>query len=353
MNDMASPFIESIRKDMRLRGYSVKTEKSYLYWIRMYIRCIGMRHPRDADKREVREFLSWLANERHVSVNTQKVALNSLVFMCHKFLNQPLGELGFSLARRQRYLPTVLEPGEIAAVLNQVSGRNYLILALMYGSGLRVSECLRLRVKDINLSGLSLMIHDSKGRKDRNVLLGKNLVPLLTEHLENAVKTQKRDNELDFGCSMPVAISRKYPAAYRSPAWAFLFPASEPCAHPVSGVQCRHHLHQSAVRRFLKRAVSTAGIVNKRVTCHTFRHSFATHLLAVGADIRTVQELLGHEDVKTTQIYTHVLGAHFSGAVSPLDLLGEDFGEYRVNENPAIWNAGPAPAGCRPSVGLQ
>ncbi|MGI9319443.1 MAG: integron integrase [bacterium] len=350
---MASPYIESMRRDMRLRGYSVKTEKSYLYWVRMYIRFIGMRHPQDAGKQEVKEFLSWLANERQVSVNTQKVALNALVFMYHKFLNQPLGELGFTLARRQRFLPTVLDPGEVASILNQVSGRNYLILALMYGSGLRVSECLNLRIKDINLSGLSLMIHDSKGRKDRNVLLGKNLVPLLSAQIEIAIQTQNTDNEHDFGCSMPVALSRKYPAAFRSPAWSFLFPASASCLHPVTGVRCRHHLHQSAVRRILKRAVHQSSVVNKRVTCHTFRHSFATHLLAGGADIRTVQELLGHEDVKTTQIYTHVLGAHFSGTVSPLDLLGEDCGEYSVNENPAIWNADPSPAGCRPSVGLR
>ncbi len=350
---MASEFIESVRRDIRLRGYSVRTEKSYLYWIRWYIRYIGMRHPRDAGKVEVRDFLSWLANDRHVSPNTQRVALNALVFLYHKFLSQDLGHLGFTLAKQQRYLPVVLEPEEVARILAQVSGRNYLILGLMYGSGLRVSECLRLRVQDINLQGFSLMIRNSKGWKDRNVLFSENLSDLLSEKISEAIAVQKHDNENGFGCSMPVSLSRKYPAAFRSPSWAYLFPSSGTCVHPVTGELCHHHLHQSVVRKFLKASVRKAGITHKRVNCHTFRHSFATHLLANGTDIRTVQELLGHNNVKTTQIYTHVLGQHFAGTRSPLDMIVEETGSYQINENPAIWNGGPAPAGCRPSGGLQ
>ena len=350
---MPSPFIESIRRDIRLRGYSIKTEKSYLYWIRMYIRFTGMQHPEKSGKTEVREFLSWLANDRHVSVNTQKIALNSVVFLYHQFLNRDLGDLGFSLARRQRFIPTVLEPSEVASILNQLTGRNYLIFAIMYGSGLRASECLRLRVKDINLTGTTLLVYNSKGQKDRNVLLSPVIVPLLREQMEQAITQQKKDNSAGFGSSMSVSLSRKYPAAFRSSAWAYLFPSSAPSAHPVSGELCRHHLHQSAIRKVLRQAVVKAGVTCKRVTCHTFRHSFATHLLAAGTDIRTVQELLGHNDVKTTQIYTHVLGQHFAGTRSPLDAIAESIGFYSVNENPSTSFVIPAPAACRPSAYVQ
>ena len=164
---MASQFLESLRRDMRLRGYSIRTEKAYLYWIRGYIRFIGLRHPENAGRSEVREYLTWLAADRHVSPGTQKVALNAVVFLYHKFLGFDLGEIGFTLATSQRYLPTVLDPHEVAAICRQLSGRNHAIIALMYGSGLRVSEVLRLRIKDINLRGLALTVHNGKGRKDR------------------------------------------------------------------------------------------------------------------------------------------------------------------------------------------
>ncbi len=325
---MASAFIESIRRDIRLRGYSMRTEKTYLHWIRGFIRFIGLRHPENAGAKEVREYLTWLAVERHVSPGTQKVALNSLVFLYHKFLGRDLGDLGFTLARRQRYLPAVLDPGEVAAICAQLSGRNLVIIGLMYGSGLRVSEVLRLRIKDINIRGLSLTVHDGKGRKDRNVMLPGNLVDPLQLLIEDAAEQQVADNMSGFGCSLPVALSRKYPAAFRSRAWAFVFPSRGTCAHPVTGELCRHHLHQTVVRKFLRSAVEKAGIIGKRVNCHTFRHSFATELLRNGSDIRTVQELLGHNDVSTTQIYTHVIGQHFAGTSSPFDRIGESPGIY-------------------------
>lgn len=318
---MKSPFIESIRAEIRLRGYSIRTEKTYLAWIKRFIFFIDKRHPKDVGAPEVKAFLSWLANERNVAINTQKVALNSLVFLYQKIFNRELGELGFSLASRQRRLPSVLSPVEIQCILSHLEGRNKLAIQLMYGSGLRVSECLRLRVQDIDLENGSLTIRDGKGKKDRQTLLSQRLNAPLLNAIQHAIQVQKFDNQQNIGCSLPHALDRKYPNAYRSPGWAFIFPSSGLCKHPVTGLMCRHHLHQSAIRKALRKAVSLSGITIKRVNCHTFRHSFATHMLSSGTDIRTVQELLGHNDVKTTQIYTHVLGQHYAGSQSPLDRL--------------------------------
>lgn len=318
---MASPFIESIRADMRLRGYSIKTEKSYLEWIRQYIYFINKQHPGEAGGQEVKEFLTYLAVKKHVAVNTQKVALNALAYLYTKFLNKELGDLGFKLAIKQRHLPSVLSIDEVKRILSQLEGRNRLIVELLYGSGLRVNECLRLRVQDVDLYRMALTIHDGKGRKDRQTLLASSLKDQLLRTIRSAIAVQTKDNLNGVGSSLPTALAKKYPNAYRTPAWAFLFPSSGLCAHPYDGTLCRHHLHDSMVRKFLKIAVHNAEIQTKRVGTHTFRHSFATHLLAVGADIRTVQELLGHNDVSTTQIYTHVLGKHYAGTVSPLDKL--------------------------------
>lgn len=318
---MKSPFLEAIRKDIRMRGYSMTTEKSYISWIKRYIRFINKQHPATVGKEEVKAFLSYLANQRNVAINTQRSALNAIVFLYDKHLKQPLGELGFSLATRQRVLPSVLSPEEIRLIINQVQGRNRLILQLMYGSGLRVHECLRLRVQDVDLRYLSLDIRDSKGHKDRKTILSASIRESLESAIELAVHVQKTDNNDGVGCSLPYALARKYPNAFRSPGWAYLFPSTGLSPHPDTGELCRHHLHYTAVRKFLKIAVTRAGISYKHVKTHTFRHSFATHMLAAGADIRTVQELLGHNDVRTTQIYTHVLGQHFAGTSSPLDRI--------------------------------
>lgn len=318
---MPSPFMESVRREIRLRGYSMATEKTYLTWVRKFIRYSNKRHPQEMGAKEVKDFLSWLAVDCRVAVNTQKVALNALVFLYHKVLQQDLGDLGFSLATRQRCLPTVLSPGEVQLIIDQLTGTKRLIVELMYGSGLRVSECLRLRVQDIDLNRYALTIRNGKGRKDRLVLLSRKLESALRLQMECAIELQRKDNEHDVGSSLPDALSRKYPNAYRTPGWAYLFPSTAWCDHPVTGIVCRHHLHQSVIRKALRKAVSAAGIHNRRVNCHTFRHSFATHLLASGTDIRTVQELLGHNDVKTTQIYTHVIGRHYAGTESPLDRL--------------------------------
>lgn len=243
------------------------------------------------------------------------------MFLYHKFLRQELGELGFKLARRQRQLPIVLNPAEIQRILSQLTGHYRLAIELMYGSGLRSSEVLRLRIQDIDLERGALTVRNSKGRKDRQTLISQRLHEPLKDRIAAAIELQRADNRFGIGCSMPAALGRKYPNAFRTPGWAFLFPSTQWCIDPISNIQCRHHLHQSVVRKALRKAVIKANLSHKRVNCHTFRHSFATHLLANGTDIRTVQELLGHNDVKTTQIYTHVLGTHYAGTVSPLDQL--------------------------------
>ncbi|MCB1671634.1 MAG: integron integrase [Gammaproteobacteria bacterium] len=318
---MASQLLKDIRADMRLRGYSLATEKTYLLWIRRFIYFTGTQHPAEVEVDWITRYLTYLASECHVAVNTQKVVLNSLVYLFEKFLKREVGNLGFRLASKQRSLPSVLSPGEVSQILSCLDGRNKLIIQLLYGSGLRVGECLRLRVQDVNLEYRALTVHDGKGRKDRQTLLSPALNDQLVEQISHAVDVQARDNEKGVGCSMSPALARKYPTAFKLPAWAYLFPSSGWCPHPLTGEICRHHLHPTVVRKFLKEAVAKADILDKRVTCHTFRHSFATHMLANGADIRTVQDLLGHNDVKTTQIYTHVLGQHYAGTTSPLDRL--------------------------------
>jgi integron integrase len=318
---MPSPFLTDVRRDMRLRGYSIKTEKTYLHWILRYIYFIGKRHPSEAGADEVRGFLTHLAADKKVAVNTQKIALNALVYLYVKFLQMELGELDFALATKQRVLPTVLSTDEVRRIFAQLEGRNKLIIQLLYGSGLRVNECLRLRIKDIDFDLMSVTVHDGKGRKDRTTLLSASVVEPLKAQIDQALLILKEDNARGLGPSLPTALAKKYPNAYRMAGWAYLFPSTTYSANPYDGTLCRHHLHDSVVRKFLSIAVRQAGMTRKKVSSHTFRHSFATHLLQSGADIRTVQELLGHNDVSTTQIYTHILGRHFAGTASPLDRL--------------------------------
>jgi integron integrase len=316
---MASQFIEDLRSNIRMRGYSMSTEKTYLLWIRRFIHFTGNQHPATVPMSQISAYLTYLAIERRVSVNTQKTALNALAFLFEKHLKREVGELGFRLASKQRTLPTVLTVEEVRSILANLSGRNKLILQLLYGSGLRVGECLRLRVQDIDMDRFALTVHDGKGRKDRQTLLSPRLKSVLEEQIASAIAIQRKDNKHGVGCSMAPGLTRKYPNAFKSDAWAYIFPSSKLCHHPVTGEVCRHHLHPSVVRKFLAEAVRAAGLTKKRVTAHTFRHSFATHMLSNGADLRTVQELLGHNDVSTTQIYTHVLGRHYAGTNSPLE----------------------------------
>lgn len=322
-----SPFIEAIRRTMRLRGYAIKTEKSYLYWIRYYIRFHKFKHPKDMGKPEVVAFLDHLASDRHVTPNTQRIALNSLAFMYVKILDQPFGHLGFINASKPRKLPVVLSVAETSSILMQLEGIHRLIVEVMYGSGLRVSEALGIRVQDLDFANNSLTIRNGKGGKDRVTLLSEKLRPEIEAQIEVALETQQKDNLNGIGPSMPDGLGRKYPTAFRSPSWMFIFPSVSICQHPVNNKLCRHHLHHTVIRKALKPAVLSAN-VRKRVTCHTFRHSFATHLLQSGTDIRTVQELLGHSDIKTTQIYTHIVGQHYAGTNSPLDKIKEEAAPY-------------------------
>lgn len=316
-----SKFLTDMRQFMRLHGYSIRTENTYIYWIRFYIRFHRLRHPTELGADHVVMFLSYLANKRDVSINTQKVALNSLAFLYNKYLNQPLGDLGFTYATKPQRLPTVISSNDVGKILNCMNPRDRLIFSLLFGSGLRISECMRLRLKDLDFEHGLLSVHDGKGNKDRTTILPVSLKPLCDEFVQSAIAIQQKDNTEGIGPSMPGALGRKYPHAYRKPAWMFLFPSSTICRHPLSGILCRHHLDASVARKALSKAVGSSGIIMKRITCHTFRHSFATELLRNGRDIRTVQELLGHSDVATTQIYTHVIGQHFAGTSSPLDQL--------------------------------
>ena len=318
---MKSEFLEGLRADMRLRGYSIRTEQTYITWIRRYINFTNRKHPRETGPEEVKKFLTWMAVRFQVTPNTQKVALNALSFLYNKHLEKELGDLGFTLATRKRYLPTVMTPDEVRRILEVSGDRDKLIFQILYGSGLRVTECLRLRVQDVDLPALSLTVRNGKGMKDRRTLFAASIKPRLEELVQRAGDKLVKDNKQGFGPSIPPALARKYPNAWRSHGWAWLFPSVTTCNNPYNGVLCRHHLHNTVIRKALKKAVNKAGITSKRVTLHTFRHSFATHMLQRGTDIRTVQELLGHSNVKTTQIYTHVLGTHYSGSISPLDSL--------------------------------
>lgn len=281
-----SPFLLSISQDMRQKGYSLRTEKTYIHWIKRFILFHGKRHPNSMGGEEVRLFLSHLANSEHVATNTQKIALNALAFLYNKFLNTPLGDLDFVPASKPRYLPTVLSVAEVQKILQCVESlRNKVIFSLLYGSGLRISECLRLRIKDIDFNLGCIQVQDGKGNKHRTTLLPTKLIPDIQSLIQQALAIQKQDNAMGVGPSLPFALDKKYLSAYRQSAWMFIFPSKTLCAHPVSGKLCRHHLHDSVARKALKQAVQNAGGLNKRVSCHTFRHSFATHLLQAGRDI--------------------------------------------------------------------
>lgn len=320
-----SPFLQSISDFMAVRRYSKRTIRSYIYWIRYFIVVNDMRHPGEMGPIEVEQFLTHLAVKQSVSVATQKVALNALAFLYNKILEQPLGDLGqFNRATRQAKLPVVLNRVEVEQLLQQMTGTQKLIASLLYGSGLRRSEAVRLRVKDVDFDHHQLQVWNGKGFYHRFTTLALELVPHLCVQVEK-VRTQLKDDSQHphyAGVWMPDALARKYHDASRALGWQYLFPASRLAVDTESGLLRRHHIDESNINRALKKASRLAGI-EKHVSSHTLRHSFATHLLDSGADIRAVQEQLGHRDVKTTEIYTHVLKRGARGVRSPLSDLNK------------------------------
>jgi len=303
-----------------VKHYAYRTEKTYIFWIRRYILFHGKKHPSEMGSKQIQEFLTHLAVERNVSASTQNQALNALIYLYKKVLGIDLTDpIEAVRARRPPRLPVVLSKPEALKIIDLIPGEPQLIVKLLYGSGLRLMECLRLRVKDIDFSINQILIRYGKGGKDRVTVLPANIFESLQMHLKKVRAIHENDCSHGFGhVNLPGALARKYPNASRQWAWQFVFPSKSLCNDPRSGEIRRHHLHESCVRKALKKAVTLAGIY-KPVGCHTFRHSFATHLLADGYDIRTVQELLGHKDVSTTMIYTHVLNKGGRAVRSPID----------------------------------
>ncbi|MGE0081841.1 MAG: integron integrase [Thiohalomonadaceae bacterium] len=307
---------------MRVRGMSIRTEQSYLAWLCRFIQFHRNRAPADCGAAEVSAFLQYLAVQRNVAASTQNQALNALVFIYDKVLEQPLGSLGpYDRAHRPKRLPVVLSADEVRRLLEQLTGTHWLIASLLYGTGMRLMECLRLRVQDIDFDRSQIVVRRGKGDKDRVVPLPAKLVAHLRDHLSQRRELHQSDLAAGFGeVVLPDALAAKYPNAAREWRWQFVFPAGRVALDPRSGRVRRHHLHETAVQRAVTDAARKAR-VPKKATCHTLRHSFATHLLERGQDIRTVQELLGHADVSTTMIYTHVLNRGGLAVTSPLDGL--------------------------------
>ena len=312
--------LDQVREQIRLRHYSIRTEAVYLEWVKRYIRFHKYRHPQEMGGPEVEAFLSDLAVRRDVSASTQNQALSAILFLYKQVLQIELPWMdGVIRARRPQRLPVVLTREEVASVLAQLDGTLWLIASLLYGSGMRLMEVLRLRVKDVEVARLEILIRDGKGQKDRVTMLPRKLAAPLELHLQRVRALHEQDLREGYGrANLPHALARKYPNAAAEWGWQFVFPSVNRSEDPRSGGIFRHHLHEKTIQRAVRNAVRRVGL-HKPATPHTLRHSFATHLLESGQDIRTVQELLGHSDVKTTQIYTHVLNRGGLGVLSPLD----------------------------------
>lgn len=315
-------FMDQVRGLIRQRGLAYQTEKTYVFWIKRFIRFHSRRHPRLMAAAEVEAFLSHLALQANASVATQRVALNALIFLYREFLQTPLDELQYELARKPARLPTVFSAEEARAVIELLEGVFKLIALIIYGSGLRINEVLRLRIKDVDFAMQQIVVRNGKGAKDRVTLLPDTLIDSLTLQVESTLHLHRADLAQGFGSVyLPNGLARKYPNASVEPGWQYLFPAPMRSVDPRSGVRRRHHLMARTVQKKFKQAIRQAGI-HKPGSSHTFRHSFATRLLEAGYDIRTIQKLLGHADVRTTEIYTHVVRKGGFGVRSPVDAMG-------------------------------
>lgn len=306
------------RRIIRLLHYSRKTEEAYVYWIRGFLRFNNMRSPREMGAGEIREYLSHLAIKKNVAASTQNQALNALLFLYQKVLQVKLPHIGdIERAKKPKKIPVVFNPDEALAVINQLSGNTRMICSLLYGAGLRLTEALRLRVKDVDFQRRQIHVHEAKHGKDRLTVLPESIIEDMRRQIDLVRSIHQHDLVEGYGeVELPFALSRKYPTAGRDLAWQYMFPSKDRCVW--NGRVRRHHVHESTIQRQVKAALRRAGI-HKNAGPHTFRHSFATHLLQNGYDIRTVQELLGHKDVKTTMIYTHVLNNGGLAVRSPLD----------------------------------
>ncbi len=314
--------LDQVRNRIRCKHYSIRTEQAYIEWIRKFIFYHGKRHPAEMGENEISDFLTYLAVKRRVAASTQNQALSAIVFLYREVIQRDLGEFeNLIRAKRPSRLPVVFTTKEMKSILIQLEGNNWLMGHLLYGAGLRIMECMRLRVKDVDFDYKQVIIRNGKGNVDRVTMLPNIIADNLKLHLEKVKLLHGRDLKEGFGAVyMPYALERKYKNANRSWAWQYVFPASRRSVDPRTGIERRHHISETVIQRAIKTAIRNAEIT-KAGSCHSLRHSFATHLLESGYDIRTVQELLGHKDVSTTMIYTHVLNRGGKGVKSPGDML--------------------------------
>ncbi len=312
--------LDRVRDRIQVKHYSYRTEETYVQWIRRFILFHNKRSPSEMGGEEVNDFLTHLTVNENVAASTQNQALSAILFLYREVLELELGlNLDVVRAKRPRNLPTVLTVTETLEILNNLTGFYQIIVKLLYGSGLRLNEALQLRVKDLDFAQQQIVVRDSKGMESRITMLPRNVIEQLQEHLQIVKRLHQQDLARGYGeAHLSFALGKKYPDAAKEWIWQYIFPSSKIAKDPRSELMCRYHLHESGIQKSIKQAVKSAK-VEKRVGCHTFRHSFATHLLQNGYDIRTVQELLGHKDVKTTMIYTHVLKRGGKGVISPLD----------------------------------
>ncbi len=322
MNSEKPRLLDQLRAALRSRHYSHRTEQTYILWVKRFIHFHKVRHPAEMAEPEINAFLTHLAVKKKVSASTQNQALSALLFLYRHVIGHEVGDLGEVIrARKPTRLPEVMTRDEVKAVLSQITGDKCLMASLMYGAGLRLMECLRLRVQDINFSRNEILVRDGKGAKDRITMLPESLKAQLQDHLKKVNTIHEKDLNEGWGrVLMPDALDRKYPNAPKEWRWQWVFPQENRWMNLKTKEQGRHHVDESLIQKAVRDAVVRVGLT-KRVTCHTFRHSFATHLLEGGYDIRTVQELLGHSDLKTTMIYTHVLNRGPAGVRSPIDGL--------------------------------
>ena len=317
-----SKLLEQVRQVIRAKHYAYSTEKTYVDWIYRFIVFHNRKHPKDMGEKEISEFLTNLANERKVSAATQNQALNAIVFLFKNVLNNSLNDFHFKHARSGKRVPVVLSPDEVNRILSHLQGEVWLMTCLLYGCGLRLTECLRLRIKDIDFELNEIVVRDGKGNNDRRTIFPERLKEALSRQIKKSL-LQLEENMLikEFhGASMPEALERKYSNAPKEYGWQYIFPAKKPGIDPRSWKLKQHYRNESFLQKAVKNAVRNAGIT-KNASCHTFRHSFATHLLEDGYHIRIVQELLGHKNIQTTMVYTHIMNRDKYNVRSPLDNL--------------------------------